>query len=99
MENLNLSLDDGLYLIKLVVENRKKTLKKARKENKFDGLDNCDNKLCRKKGTKLCSSCEFFAYCSLECHKKHWKIHKNLCKEINFCVSELQSLSKQKKRQ
>ncbi len=26
-----------------------------------------------------CSSCQDRKYCSVECQKKHWKLHKKLC--------------------
>jgi len=37
---------------------------------------------CRKEGKKKCSSCEGAYYCSRECQKKHWKLHKKTCQYI-----------------
>ncbi|CAG8802443.1 32719_t:CDS:1, partial [Racocetra persica] len=35
---------------------------------------------CRNIGNKLCSNCRVIFYCSKECQKMHWKVHKNICK-------------------
>jgi len=29
-----------------------------------------------------CSSCQMIHYCSVDCQKKHWNIHKKNCKEL-----------------
>lgn len=34
----------------------------------------------RGKKFKYCSKCKICYYCSLECQKKDWKIHKKICK-------------------
>jgi len=38
---------------------------------------------CKKKdhGYKKCSACDVTRYCSKECQRKHWKNHKEQCKE------------------
>jgi tetratricopeptide (TPR) repeat protein len=30
-----------------------------------------------------CSRCRTARYCSQECQKRHWKVHKNLCMDSN----------------
>ncbi|KAG2123462.1 hypothetical protein DEU56DRAFT_48468 [Suillus clintonianus] len=37
-------------------------------------------KACPKQGTKACSACKLVSYCSKECQKNHWRIHKCDCK-------------------
>ncbi|OAX31589.1 hypothetical protein K503DRAFT_777457, partial [Rhizopogon vinicolor AM-OR11-026] len=37
-------------------------------------------KVCQKQGTKACSACKLVSYCSKECQKNHWRIHKHDCK-------------------
>jgi hypothetical protein len=83
-------LNNGIFLLQLVIEDRKKSLKKARKANiGIEKLDKCGNETCTNKGIKMCKSCLYFTYCSRECQKAHWKKHKLLCKEINYCMVEL----------
>jgi hypothetical protein len=44
--------------------------------------------ICEKPNSKLCGVCKSSAYCSQECQKKDWKIHKLLCKDFaNFDMS------------
>ena len=33
-----------------------------------------------KVGSRLCSACHQIGYCSRECQKAHWKVHKAECK-------------------
>lgn len=40
--------------------------------------------ICRKAGDKKCSGCHKIYYCSSEHQKKHWKVHKNDCR--NFII-------------
>jgi hypothetical protein len=40
----------------------------------------CANKKCDKVGAHLCSGCGEEIYCSKECQKEHWAIHKEACK-------------------
>ena len=40
----------------------------------------CANKKCDKVGVHLCSGCGEEIYCSKECQKEHWAIHKEACK-------------------
>ncbi|KAF9224203.1 hypothetical protein BS17DRAFT_780637 [Gyrodon lividus] len=35
---------------------------------------------CKNRGKSSCSACKLVSYCSQECQKKHWKIHKRDCK-------------------
>lgn len=36
--------------------------------------------VCAKEGAQLCARCKKFYYCSKDCQKAHWKIHKRDCK-------------------
>jgi len=35
-------------------------------------------------GSKKCGRCRTASYCSVECQKQHWKVHKNNCKDSNI---------------
>ena len=35
--------------------------------------------VCRKIGNKKCGKCKAVTYCSTECQKKHWPLHKSKC--------------------
>ncbi|OJA20467.1 hypothetical protein AZE42_04908 [Rhizopogon vesiculosus] len=43
-------------------------------------VDIAKSKVCPKQGTKACSACKLVSYCSKECQKNHWRIHKDDCK-------------------
>ena len=45
-------------------------------------MPRCGNS-CGQQGTKRCSKCQTVYYCSKECQKAHWKIHKKACSEIH----------------
>lgn len=84
-------LDGGLTILHKLIEDKKETLKISRKNNQgIETLQKCENETCLKKGIKMCKSCLFFTYCSPECQKAHWKKHKRLCKQINYCMVELE---------
>ena len=42
----------------------------------------CGEKRSGKTKLQKCSKCNSVRYCSKECQKTHWAIHKALCKEI-----------------
>ena len=43
----------------------------------------CANKRCRASGSKLrnCGRCRAVGYCSSECQKEHWPVHKSVYRE------------------
>lgn len=45
----------------------------------------CNYVSCKQRADKMkmCKSCKLVRYCSIECQKKDWGIHKLLCKDIN----------------
>ncbi|KAA1470765.1 hypothetical protein DENSPDRAFT_798192 [Dentipellis sp. KUC8613] len=36
---------------------------------------------CTRQGTQACANCRLVLYCSKECQRKHWRIHKEDCKD------------------
>ena len=50
-----------------------------------DALRKCGNPSCAKPGNvkdatlARCSACRVIAYCSGECQRGHWKLHKTVC--------------------
>lgn len=49
----------------------------------------CANIKCNKIATKHCSNCKIVSYCSSECQKADWKIHKSTCKKCSHCDERL----------
>ena len=41
----------------------------------------CDNSSCKNKGILSCSACKLVKYCSQDCQKFSWKMHKVACKQ------------------
>lgn len=37
--------------------------------------------LCRKKAESCCGQCRITYYCSVNCQKNHWKVHKSYCQK------------------
>lgn len=44
---------------------------------------------CNKKGIHLCGACKHELYCSTDCQKKDWKIHKKTCSTLKKTTTEL----------
>jgi len=44
----------------------------------------CLNCLIKVEGDLRCGQCRTALYCSAECQAKHWKVHKNICKDSNI---------------
>jgi len=40
----------------------------------------------------MCSACSVACYCSQECQKRHWKIHKEICSKLQNAETELYAL-------
>jgi hypothetical protein len=43
-------------------------------------LNECSNTECQKIGNLYCSKCKTCVYCSKDCQKENWKLHKKICK-------------------
>ncbi|KAJ6552836.1 hypothetical protein B0H19DRAFT_1030031 [Mycena capillaripes] len=60
------------------------TIAKFPKELKVKGNTSCDSVTCSKKGPKSefrrCSGCLYVYYCSKECQKEAWPIHRDMCR-------------------
>jgi hypothetical protein len=74
--------NQSLKIYELVKEKHKNnpnyaSINKCQNCNKLETIDR-DNK--NKNNLKKCSRCESVRYCSAECQKAHWKIHKPDCK-------------------
>ena len=39
--------------------------------------------VCWKNTSQKCAGCDFFRYCSAECQRKDWSVHKKFCKKNN----------------
>src|SRR3990172_604027 len=48
----------------------------------------CFNTNCKNIGTKICTACRTVKYCSVECQKKHFPMHKEFCKKIGKILNE-----------
>jgi hypothetical protein len=53
----------------------------------------CHNVLVERSKTMYCSRCRSATYCSHECQKAHWKIHKLFCHIDSDVIAELMSSS------
>ncbi|KAF8434299.1 ankyrin [Boletus edulis BED1] len=50
----------------------------------------CDNCKIKQSGLKQCSRCQVVRYCSTECQRAHWKMHKQSC--TPFCAETTMTL-------
>jgi hypothetical protein len=50
----------------------------------------CALRSCNRLGTLNCSACRREFYCSVECQKKDWKVHKQMCNSVKM-MSDLMS--------
>jgi len=48
-------------------------------KKKLTKMSTCANISCCNEGTKQCSKCKTVKYCSRECQKEDWKVHKTIC--------------------
>ena len=42
----------------------------------------CGRPGCSNHGAKKCAGCEAIRYCSAECQRAHWKVHKVACRAV-----------------
>ena len=64
----------------------------AERENAGMTCANCDT-MANNMHFKKCAACKRVAYCSKECQKKHWPVHKTVCKS-----APMESCSKKTKK-
>jgi prefoldin subunit 4 len=47
----------------------------------------CNVPGCDKAGTKTCTGCKEVAYCSADCQRSDWKVHKKVCRRLHLAKS------------
>eukprot|EP00931_Biecheleriopsis_adriatica_P101019 TRINITY_DN76247_c0_g1_i1.p1 TRINITY_DN76247_c0_g1~~TRINITY_DN76247_c0_g1_i1.p1 ORF type:complete len:303 (+),score=72.70 TRINITY_DN76247_c0_g1_i1:32-940(+) len=52
----------------------------------------CGAEGCTEAGTKLCSRCGQVAYCSADCQRKAWKVHKQTCQKVDSPENRIEDL-------
>ena len=59
--------------------------------------DSCCMVGCGSLGTKSCGACGVVSYCSVECQKGDWKVHKHSCINMNKLPTTFLPLSELRK--
>jgi hypothetical protein len=96
--------EEGNSIRKYPMKKRVQLLKKRHKQNIIRKLpislldtismSNCARPGCINEGINKCSLCLREHYCSGECQKGDWKIHKNICKSLEKLSLHLQPYHK-----
>lgn len=81
---LALQSNDPGFTRSIVEQKTTKQLSKEVIQSNYQNSIRCMNSQCGKKpevGVKFksCGVCKIFHYCSVECQKAHWKLHKSQC--------------------
>ena len=57
-------------------------------------VDKCRKNGCSNAGTKYCGACGLACYCTVECQKEDWRVHKAMCVDVNKLPEKLIDIDK-----
>lgn len=79
--SINTDEKENVMMVEFRIINKSQMthLKKEIGKDNIDSLCNGCNKYHMLSALKSCGVCKNVKYCSVECQKSHWKIHKKIC--------------------